>query len=68
MKWLKNVEPTIEDVLSDPIVLKTMASDGASPEIVRSLLESVSGSRRAMFTPATTGSELQPPPLPPTPP
>lgn len=34
MEWLKNVEPMIEDVLSDPIVLKVMARDGTSSEIV----------------------------------
>jgi hypothetical protein len=53
MKWLKNVEPTIDDVLSDSIVLKAIASSGDSPEMVRSLLESVSRLRCAV-APAST--------------
>jgi hypothetical protein len=64
MKWLKNVEPTIEDMLSDPIVLKAMASYGTSPKVVRSLLESVSRSRCAMSPPASTALQLQPSPVP----
>jgi len=51
---IENAEPTIEDLLSDPIALKTMASYGTSPEMVRSLLESVSRSRRPMSAPAST--------------
>jgi hypothetical protein len=54
MKWLHNVEPTVEEVLSDPIVLKTIASDGSSPERVRSLLESVSRSLRVAPASAST--------------
>jgi hypothetical protein len=43
-KWLKNVEPTIDDMLSDPIVLLVIGTHG-SPESVRALLESVARSR-----------------------
>jgi hypothetical protein len=48
MKWLRNVEPTIDDVLSDAVVMQAMASYGTSPEKVRSLLEQVSRSQCAM--------------------
>jgi len=46
MKWLKNVEPTIDDMLSDPIILSMIATR-SSPEHVRVLLERVARARRA---------------------
>ncbi len=64
MKWLKNVEPTIEDVLSDPPILTIMASDGTSPEIVRNLLQSVARSRSAVSAPVIAPAQSQPVPPP----
>jgi hypothetical protein len=37
MDWLGNVEPTIDDALSDPLILAVMASDGISPIDMREL-------------------------------
>jgi hypothetical protein len=51
MKWMKNVEPTIEDILSDPIVL-TIIAKRSSPERVRAILETVARSRRPVAPPS----------------
>jgi hypothetical protein len=45
MKWMKNVEPALDDILSDPIVLQVIGTRN-SPEGVRLLLENVARSRR----------------------
>jgi hypothetical protein len=43
--WLGNVEPALDDMLFEDIVLVLMARRGTSPAIVRNLLESVARSR-----------------------
>jgi hypothetical protein len=43
--WLRNVEPVLDDMLSEDIVQVLMARSGTSPELVRNLLESVARSR-----------------------
>jgi hypothetical protein len=45
IKWLKNVEPDLDDILADPIVLLVIGTR-SSPEGVRLLLETVARSRR----------------------
>jgi hypothetical protein len=52
IKWLKNVEPPLDDILSDPIVLLVIGTRN-SPEGVRLLLEAVARSRRPA-TPLST--------------
>jgi len=64
MEWLKNAEPSIEDVLSDPIVLKVVASYGSSPEAVRSLLQNVARSRRVLASQASPAPQQPAPPAP----
>jgi hypothetical protein len=51
MKWMKNVEPALDDMLSDPIVLLVIGTRN-SPEGVRLLLESVARSRRPVNPPS----------------
>jgi hypothetical protein len=45
LSWLGNIEPALDDMPSEDIVLALMARRGMSPEIVRNLLESVARSR-----------------------
>jgi hypothetical protein len=58
MKWMKNVEPAIDDILSDPIVLLVIGTRN-SPEGVRLLLESVARSRRPA-SPSSTAPRSDP--------
>jgi len=58
MRWLKNVEPTIDDILSDPIVLLVIGTH-SSPESVRTLLESVARSR-CPVAPSSTAPQSDP--------
>jgi hypothetical protein len=53
MDWLKNVEPTIADMLSDPMMLKFLARSGRPAEIMRELCDSVACSRSAAVAPAS---------------
>jgi hypothetical protein len=39
MRW--HGEPTLDEILSDPIVCKLMARDGVDPHAVRTMLERV---------------------------
>jgi hypothetical protein len=48
--WLGNIEPALDDMLSEDIVLALMARRGTSPEIVRNLLEGIARSRPVVST------------------
>ena len=45
MNW-HHREPTLEDILSDPIVEAVMAADGVDPHSLRRLLRQVGGDAR----------------------
>jgi hypothetical protein len=47
MEWLGNVEPSLDDALSDPLILSVIAAGGRSPEDVRRLVASLAQSVRA---------------------
>lgn len=38
MEWLGNVEPSLDDALSDPLILSVIATSGRSPDDVRRLV------------------------------
>jgi hypothetical protein len=42
MNWCHR-EPTLEDILSDPIVEAVMAADGVDPQSLRRMLRQVGG-------------------------
>jgi hypothetical protein len=48
--WLGNIEPALDDMLSEDIVLALMARRGTSPEIVRNLLEGIARSQSVVST------------------
>ena len=52
--WLRNVEPALDDMLSEDIVQALMARRDTSPETVRNLLESVARSRFLKSAPTHT--------------
>ncbi len=39
--YLRRREPTIPEILSDPIVQAVMAADGVDPKVLRSQLQSI---------------------------
>jgi hypothetical protein len=39
--YLRRREPTIPEILSDPIVKAVMAADGVDPKVLRSQLQSI---------------------------
>jgi hypothetical protein len=46
MEWLGNVEPSLDDVLSDPLILSIIAISGRSPDDVRRLVACLAQSVR----------------------
>jgi hypothetical protein len=52
--WLGNVEPALDEMLSEDIVQALMARRRTSPETVRNLLESVARSRSPISAPTHT--------------
>jgi hypothetical protein len=47
MEWLGNVEPSLDDVLSDPLILSAIATSDRSPDDVRRLVAGLAQSVRA---------------------
>ena len=47
MPWFDG-EPTLEDLLSDPIILAVMHRDGVEPETLRRVIGNIRRSRRAL--------------------
>jgi hypothetical protein len=47
MEWLGNVEPSLDDALSDPLILSVIATSDRSPDDVRRLVASLAQSVRA---------------------
>jgi hypothetical protein len=47
MEWQGNVEPSLDDALSDPLILSVIAAGGRSPEDVRRVVASLAQSVRA---------------------
>jgi hypothetical protein len=51
MEWLGNVEPSLDDALSDPLILSVIAGSGRSPDDVRRLVAGLAQSVRAHIEP-----------------
>ncbi len=53
--YIRNIEPSIDDLLDDPIALLLMARDGLSPTAIRTLL----GQARKRLQPADDSLEFR---------